>query len=51
MSDDLVATVREFAQATVTDESRDGQFGPAVAAPPDASAFAVLLGPLGRRAW
>ena len=50
VGDDLVAAVREFAQATVTDESRDGQFGPAAAVPPDASAFVALLGHLGRRA-
>ncbi|GGU83620.1 TIGR03086 family metal-binding protein [Lentzea flava] len=51
VDEDLVAATREFAQVTVTDESRSaGRFGPAVAAPPDASAFASLLGHLGRSA-
>jgi len=47
---DLVAAVREFSLGTLTDESRDGQFGPAVPAPSDASEFVALLGQLGWRA-
>ncbi len=50
VDEDVVAAVREFAGATVTDGSRGGQFGPAVAAPLDASVFVALLGHLGRRA-
>ena len=50
VSDDLVAAAREFARVRITDESRGGRFGPAVAVSSEATAFVALLGHLGRRA-